>query len=152
MEENIKTSPTYHKSVVTWLVIGCVMIAIMVVIGGITRLTHSGLSITEWKPIVGAIPPTSEAEWLEEFEKYKQIPEFEAKHYWMELDDFKYIYFWEFIHRQWGRLMGIVFFIPFVFFLAKGKLKGKLLKQTLVILFLGRSRWSLGLVYGCQWS
>lgn len=129
---------------VYWLITGCIMIAIMVVIGGITRLTHSGLSITEWKPITGALPPLNEADWETEFEKYRQIPEFSVKHSHMKIEDFKFIYFWEFVHRQWGRLMGIVFIIPFVLFLWKGVLRGKLLKKTVIILFGGAGVASLG--------
>lgn len=120
------------------------MIAAMVVIGGITRLTHSGLSITEWKPITGALPPLNDADWQAEFEKYKQIPEFSIKHSHMEIDDFKFIYFWEFIHRQWGRLMGLVFIIPFAYFILKGMLRGELLKKTVIILFGGAGVASLG--------
>lgn len=127
-----------------WLLTGCVMIAVMVVIGGVTRLTHSGLSITEWKPISGALPPLNDADWQSEFDKYKEIPEFAVKHSHMKMADFKFIYFWEFIHRQWGRLMGLVFIIPFAYFLIKGKLRGELLKKTIVILLGGAVVASLG--------
>lgn len=139
--QNIKYK---NKIVAKWLFAGCIMIAIMVVIGGITRLTHSGLSITEWKPITGSIPPLNEADWEVEFEKYKQIPEYTIKHSHMDLSDFKFIYFWEFVHRQWGRLMGLAFIIPFAFFIFKGYLKGELLRKCIIILFGGAGVASLG--------
>ena len=106
----------------------------MVVIGGITRLTGSGLSITEWKPIMGALPPMNEAEWQIAFDKYKQIPEYTLKNQHMGLGDFKGIFFWEYLHRNWGRLMGLVFIIPFVIFRRKGLLKGWLMKRSVWIL------------------
>ncbi|HMQ74616.1 MAG TPA: COX15/CtaA family protein [Flavobacteriales bacterium] len=123
-----------HRPVVRWLVTGCALIACMVAIGGITRLTGSGLSITEWKPIMGALPPMNEGEWLEAFEKYKRIPEYTLRNQLMDLDGFKAIFFWEYLHRNWGRLMGLVFIVPFAIFLRQGRLKGWLLRRTLVIL------------------
>ncbi len=119
MEEGKSTRP-----VVLWLLTGCVMIACMVAIGGITRLTESGLSITEWKPVTGALPPMSEAAWQAEFEKYQQIPEFQLLNQDMDLAGFKHIFFWEWLHRNWGRLMGIVFIVPFILFRRRGLLPG----------------------------
>ena len=84
----------------------------MVAIGGITRLTESGLSITEWKPVTGALPPMNEAAWQVEFEKYQQIPEYQLLNQGMDLAGFKRIFFWEWLHRNWGRLMGLVFMLP----------------------------------------
>ncbi|MCB0771027.1 MAG: COX15/CtaA family protein, partial [Flavobacteriales bacterium] len=110
--------------VVGWLITGCVLIACMVVIGGITRLTDSGLSITEWKPIMGALPPMNASEWDEAFSKYRRIPEYALTNPDMDLAGFKRIYFWEYVHRNWGRMMGLVFFIPFVIFLRRGLLQG----------------------------
>ncbi|HRF80819.1 MAG TPA: COX15/CtaA family protein, partial [Flavobacteriales bacterium] len=101
------------KPVVAWLITGCVMIAFMVVIGGVTRLTGSGLSITVWDPIMGAVPPLNEADWNKAFDLYKAIPEYSLKNQHMDLAGFKRIFFWEFLHRNWGRLMGLVFAIPF---------------------------------------
>jgi len=98
------------------------LVAAIIVVGGATRLTNSGLSITEWAPIRGILPPLSEAAWLVEFEKYKQIPEFAAEHPDMDLAGFKFIYFWEWGHRQLGRLIGLVFVGPCLWFLARGKL------------------------------
>ena len=92
------------------------MVFAMAIIGAITRLTESGLSITEWKPIMGAIPPLTEAAWQHEFNLYKQTSEFRIQHYWMELDDFKNIYFWEWFHRLWGRAIGLVYALPLLYF------------------------------------
>lgn len=126
-----------QRPVVIWLLTGCVMIACMVAIGGITRLTESGLSITEWKPVSGALPPMSEAAWQVEFEKYQRIPEYQLINQGMDLAGFKRIFFWEWLHRNWGRLMGLVFALPFVVFWRRGLLKGWLLRRTWWILLGG---------------
>lgn len=120
------------------------MIACMVAIGGITRLTGSGLSITEWKPIMGALPPMNEVEWHEAFKKYKQIPEYTLINQHMTLGDFKGIFFWEFLHRNWGRLMGIVFIVPFAWFWRKGLLKGWLMRRSITVLIGGGLVGALG--------
>ena len=99
-----------------WLMVLFSLVMIMIAVGGLTRLTDSGLSITEWRPLTGAIPPMSEAHWLEEFEKYKQIPEFQIQNQWMQLNDFKVIYWWEWGHRQLGRVIGLVWFLGFMWF------------------------------------
>lgn len=132
------------KPVIIWLITGCVLIAAMVVIGGITRLTHSGLSMTEWNPVTGIFPPATEEAWQEEFNKYKQIPEYELKHSWMELEDFKFIYFWEFLHRQWGRMLGVVFIVPFLFFVWRGYIRGALLRRNLLVMLWGGGVGALG--------
>lgn len=132
------------RPVVNWLLTGSVMIACMVVIGGITRLTGSGLSITEWKPIMGAMPPMSEAAWDEAFENYKRIPEYQLVNSSMDLAEFKRIYFWEWAHRNWGRLMGLVFLVPFLIFWRKGLLSGWLLRRALWIMVGGGVVASLG--------
>lgn len=134
----------YDKGVYYWLISGVFLVAAMVVIGGITRLTQSGLSIVEWKPVVGAIPPLNEQEWLVEFAKYKKTPEFRAYHSHFTLNDFKSIYFWEYLHRLIGRITGLVFLIPFVYFLAKKRLSGKLLKYVGIIFGLGILQGALG--------
>ena len=133
-----------HRPVLIWLLLGAVLIAAMVVIGGITRLTHSGLSMVDWDPIMGSIPPTSEAEWKDAFEQYKQFPEYQKKNFDMELKGFKSIYFWEYLHRMWGRMMGLVFIIPFGIFIYQGRIKGELLKQCLLILLGGALVGGLG--------
>lgn len=132
------------RPVVIWLLTGCAMIALMVVIGGITRLTGSGLSITEWDPIMGALPPMSSEAWQEAFSKYQATPEYQLVNSHMGLEDFKRIYFWEWLHRNWGRLMGLVFIVPFVLFWRRGLLKGWLLRRTLWIMLGGGIVASLG--------
>ncbi|MCB0795511.1 MAG: COX15/CtaA family protein [Flavobacteriales bacterium] len=133
-----------HGAVVFWLITGCVMIACMVVIGGITRLTGSGLSITEWDPILGALPPMNAAEWEEAFAKYKRIPEYTLVNPDMDLAGFKDIFFWEYLHRNWGRLMGLVFLIPFVVFLRTKRISGWLLRRCWAILLGGALVAALG--------
>ncbi len=125
-----------HKQIVIWLLTGCTLIAAMVVIGGITRLTGSGLSITEWKVIMGALPPFNQNDWQIVYEKYQQSPQFLKVNFNMGLDEFKGIFWWEYIHRLLGRLIGIVFLIPFVYFLVTGKFREKGLTKKLVVLFL----------------
>jgi cytochrome c oxidase assembly protein subunit 15 len=125
------------RPVFRWLLTGCLLIFVMVVVGGITRLTHSGLSIVEWDPVMGAIPPLSEAQWEETFAKYQQTPEFQKVNYNMTLQEFKGIFFWEYLHRLIGRILGLVFFIPFLWFVYKGLVRNKLLFQSLVILSMG---------------
>jgi cytochrome c oxidase assembly protein subunit 15 len=111
------------------------MIVAMVVVGGATRLTESGLSITEWQPIHGVIPPASDAEWQEEFNKYKEIPQYEILNTGMTLAAFRLIYWWEWIHRLLGRAIGAVFLLPLVFLWATGRIERRL-KGPLVLLFL----------------
>jgi heme a synthase len=112
------------------------MVTAMVVVGGITRLTQSGLSMVKWEPIVGAIPPLSEAAWQEEFEAYQASPEFEFYNNHFTLSDFKKIYFWEYFHRLLGRIVGLVFLFPCIYFWWKGAFSSKLKKQVAII-FLG---------------
>lgn len=125
------------RTVAAWLLTCAAMVFAMAIIGAITRLTESGLSITEWKPITGAIPPLTEAQWLVEFEKYRQIPEYQIINKGMSLDEFKFIFFWEWFHRLWGRLIGLVFFVPFVWFWATGRLSKPLVPKLLGIFALG---------------
>ncbi|MFZ7115270.1 MAG: COX15/CtaA family protein [Bacteroidota bacterium] len=133
-----------HKQIAIWLFSGCFLIFGMVVIGGITRLTGSGLSITEWKPIMGAIPPLNDAEWEVAFQKYQQIPQFQKVNYHFELSDFKTIFWWEFIHRLLGRLIGIVFIIPFLWFLVKKRFDSVTIKKMLFLFLLGGIQGFLG--------
>lgn len=125
------------RSIIIWLVFVCLMIFAMVIIGGITRLTDSGLSMVEWKPLMGAIPPLTEAEWLRVFDLYKQYPEYQKVNSGMELSEFKFIFFWEYFHRLFGRLIGVVFFIPYVYFLFKKKIEKKLNKKLFIAFILG---------------
>ncbi|MFD1095363.1 COX15/CtaA family protein [Salegentibacter chungangensis] len=133
-----------NKKVVYWLLTGCFLIFIMVIVGGITRLTHSGLSISDYKLISGTIPPLNEQEWVEAFELYKQYPEYQKLHYHFNLEDFKDIYFWEWIHRVIGRLIGVVFLIPFLYFLFTRQLTKPTIKKALILLFLGAFQGFLG--------
>ncbi len=125
-----------HKQIVIWLLTGCTLVCAMVVIGGITRLTGSGLSITEWKVIMGTFPPLNQADWQVVYEKYQQSPQFLKVNYTMGMEDFKSIFWWEYLHRLLGRLIGIVFIIPFLYFLFTGKFREKALVRKLVVLFL----------------
>ncbi|HUC11953.1 MAG TPA: COX15/CtaA family protein, partial [Stellaceae bacterium] len=120
------------------------MIFLMVVVGGITRLTLSGLSITEWHPVIGIIPPLTHAQWAAEFARYQQVPEYRAVHYGMSLDDFKTIFFWEYSHRLLGRLIGIAFAVPLVWFWVRGRLPRGLAPVLLAILALGGAQGLLG--------
>jgi cytochrome c oxidase assembly protein subunit 15 len=120
------------------------MIFAMVVIGGITRLTLSGLSITEWQPLTGILPPLSAAAWAAEFEKYQHIPQYRLLNSGMSLADFKTIYLWEYVHRLWGRLIGVAFALPFLYFLARRRLPRRLLGPLTAILTLGFAQGALG--------
>ena len=119
-----------------WFEIVAVMIIIMVGIGGITRLSRAGLSIVEWKPITGIIPPISEKDWEREFEKYKKIAQYRVLHNWMSIDDFKKIYLIEYIHRLWGRIVGLSLIIPAIIFAVKKKISGFMIKYVLLLSFL----------------
>ena len=128
-----------NKPVIIWLLSGCVLIFIMVAVGGITRLTNSGLSMTDWHLITDTLPPLTEAKWQEAFHQYKQFPEYQKIniHNNFTLSDYKFIYFWEWFHRFIGRAIGIVFIIPFVYFLIKKRLDKETLKKCLILLGLG---------------
>jgi cytochrome c oxidase assembly protein subunit 15 len=125
------------RAVAIWLLIGVGMIIVQVLLGGITRLTGSGLSITEWKPILGAIPPMNEADWNRAFEQYKQIGQFKELNFDFTLSDFKFIYFWEWFHREWARLIGVVFFIPFLWFVIKKKIEKWMINPMIILFLLG---------------
>jgi len=127
-----------------WLYGLAAFVLLIVVVGGITRLTESGLSITSWKPVSGIIPPLNEAEWLEEFEAYKQIPQYTYVHSWMELDDFKYIFFWEWFHRLLARALGLVFLVPFAVFLFQRRLSRDLAWPLFGLFILGGFQGALG--------
>jgi cytochrome c oxidase assembly protein subunit 15 len=132
------------RDIALWL-FGCAaMIFLMVVIGGITRLTESGLSITEWQPISGVIPPLSDGDWAREFEHYKAIPQYQAIHWDMTLAEFKTIFFWEYLHRLWGRLIGVAFAVPFLWFLWTRRLSWALAPKLAVLLVLGGLQGALG--------
>ncbi len=133
-----------RKAVAWWLLAGVIMIIIQTLLGGITRLTGSGLSITQWKPILGALPPLNAEQWNEAFDKYKQIGQFKYLNSDFTLSDFKFIYFWEWLHREWARLLGVVFAIGFVFFLVKGYFHKKMIKPFIVLFLLGALQGLIG--------
>ncbi len=125
------------RPVAAWLLIGIVMLIIQVLLGGITRLTGSGLSITEWKPIMGALPPMNDQQWNDAFDKYKQIAQYKYLNSSFTLSDFKSIFFWEWFHRLWARLIGVVFLIPFIIFLIQKRFKKEMVKPMIILFLLG---------------
>lgn len=125
------------RAVAIWLFLSAALVFAMVVVGGFTRLTGSGLSITEWKPIMGALPPLNAADWDEAFAQYRQIPQYAQVNAGMSLDEFKGIFWWEWIHRLLGRLIGMVFALPFLAFLALGRLSRRGAARTGALLVLG---------------
>ena len=127
-----------HSNIVKyWLWLGVFMIAIQVMIGGITRLTGSGLSITKWEIAVGTFPPMGDVAWNEAFELYKETPQYHKINKGMSVSEFKFIYFWEYFHRLWARTLGFVFIIPFIWFLYRKMIKKKLLRDLIIIVILG---------------
>ncbi len=124
------------KAVKIWLITGLVMIAFQIVIGGVTRLTGSGLSITRWEVVSGSIPPIGDVAWQEAFALYKATPQYQKINQGMSIDEFKFIYFWEYFHRMWARLMFFVFVIPFAWFLTKGMFSRRLVPRLLVVVLL----------------
>ena len=116
-----------------WLFIISFMVVAMIFIGGATRLTGSGLSMVEWRPLLGFLPPLTELEWIRIFELYKLSPEFIQINSWMSLSDFKFIFFWEYFHRVWGRLIGLFFLIPLIYFIYVKRLSGIILFRTTII-------------------
>lgn len=133
-----------QKIIGVWLLLIAGMVLVMIVLGGVTRLTESGLSITDWKPIVGAIPPMTLEEWSVEFDKYKESPEYQKLNFGMSLDDFKKIFWMEWAHREWGRAIGVVFGLPYLFFLGKGWLHGRMLRNCTALLAFGGLQGAIG--------
>ena len=133
-----------ERLVAIWLFVIAGFVTCMVIVGGLTRLTDSGLSITEWQPILGAIPPLTHQDWLIALEKYRQIPEYQLINKGMSLEDFQFIYWWEWGHRFLGRIVGIVFFVPFLFFLLTKRLSRTLIWQLLGLFILGGLQGGMG--------
>src|SRR5213080_629718 len=133
--QNIRTLS--DRRVAAWLFVCCALVFAMVVVGGVTRLTHSGLSITEWQPIVGTVPPLSDAQWQEVFAKYKRTPEYRQINTAMTLAEFKGIFWWEYAHRLLGRVIGLVFLVPLVWFVAWRRISSALAAKLIGILALG---------------
>ena len=134
------------KSVIVWLVVMIAMIFAMVIIGGITRLTQSGLSMVDWHPIMGIVPPMSTAEWGAAFAAYKAYPEYRVLNYGMTLGDFKAIFLMEYVHRVWGRLIGLVFMVPYLWFMIRGSVRGGLALRLGGVLALGAAQGVMGWV------
>src|ERR687893_1398536 len=132
------------SAVRTWLYALAALVVLMVAIGGATRLTGSGLSITEWEPVTGAIPPLTEQAWMAEFEKYRQISQYELVNKGMTLSEFKFIYAWEWGHRQLGRLIGLVFFLPLAWFWWRGLVSRRLALTLVAIGVLGAMQAGVG--------
>jgi len=141
LQDNLSNS---DKNIALWLFICCGIILVIIVLGGVTRLTESGLSITEWKPVTGILPPLNQEEWGVVFDNYKQSPEYKMLNFGMTLEEFKKIYYMEWAHRIAGRLIGLAFSIPLLFFFSKGWIKGKLLIQCIGLLSLGGLQGALG--------
>lgn len=127
----------YSKNVARWLFAGVIMLVVQILLGGITRLTQSGLSITEWKPITGILPPLNQAQWMDEFDRYKHTAQFRYMNSNFSLSDFKFIFFWEWFHRTWARLMGLVFLIGFFYFLIKKQLRQEMIGPFIILFLLG---------------
>ncbi len=133
-----------QKPVVAWLTLVGLMVFCMIIVGGATRLTHSGLSIVEWEPLVGTIPPLDQEDWDEVFDEYKTSPEYQQVNFGMSLDEFKVIFWWEYFHRLLGRLIGLVFFIPLLYFAIRRKINGSLAKRLFGIFVLGGLQGGMG--------
>jgi heme a synthase len=141
---NNTISERSSKQVANWLLLGVGMIVIQVLLGGITRLTESGLSITEWKPITGALPPLNDVAWQAEFDRYKVTDQFKYVHQSFSLSDFKFIFFWEWFHRLWARLMGMVFLVGFIYFIATKKFKKPMILPMVILFLLGALQGAIG--------
>lgn len=133
-----------NRQIAYWLILISLMIFAMVVLGGVTRLTHSGLSMTDWKPITGWLPPLGEAAWMAEFERYKQFPEYQKVNLGMDLAGFKAIFWFEFSHRVLGRSIGVVYLLPFLYFLWRKRVDGKLMPKLWLMFVLGGLQGAMG--------
>ena len=137
-------TPDDRRNVAVWLLLCAAMVFAVVVVGGITRLTHSGLSIVEWQPLVGTLPPLSQADWETLFAKYRETPEFKLVNFDIDLAGFQRIFWWEWIHRLLGRLIGAVFLLPFLWFLVRGRLERSLAWKLWGVFLLGALQGALG--------
>ena len=144
MEQTLSPSQTAAPKVRLWLYAMAFLVFCMVIVGGATRLTDSGLSITEWQPLLGAIPPLNEADWLAAFEKYKLIPEYQIQNSGMALSEFKFIYWWEWAHRFLGRFIGVAFALPLIYFTLTRRIERTLWPKLLALFILGGAQGALG--------
>lgn len=140
----MQTTERSSRLVATWLLIGVGMTVIQIALGGITRLTGSGLSITQWDVITGSLPPLNEQQWIAEFTKYRQTPQFQILNFDFTLSDFKFIFFWEWFHRLWARTIGLVFAVGFVYFLVRKHFKKEMVQPLLALFFLGAFQGAIG--------
>ena len=136
-ESHITSSNAEQKAIAIWLLACCATIFGMIILGGVTRLTGSGLSMVQWAPIMGILPPLNQTEWQESFLLYQQFPEYQLKNFHMSLDDFKSIFWFEYGHRLLGRSIGIIFLLPFLFFLFRGKIEKALTPKLITMFVLG---------------
>ncbi len=135
---------TYHRQIASWLMFCAAVILGMILLGGVTRLTDSGLSMVEWKPLMGAIPPLSDESWQQNFIKYQQFPEYQKINRGMSLEEFKSIYYFEYAHRLLGRLIGLLFLVPFLFFYFTRRLPAQLTPKLLLLFMMGAFQGLLG--------
>src|SRR6266404_4709314 len=133
-----------HRAVRSWLVLIAALIATMVLVGGATRLTESGLSIVEWKPVTGTLPPLNHAQWIQAFEAYKTIPQYRELNVGMSLDEFKTIFWWEWSHRLLGRVIGVAYLLPFLWFLWRSALRADLKRRLWLIFGFGALQGAVG--------
>lgn len=140
----ISAKTSHLRAVRVWLFAVAALIALMVLVGGATRLTESGLSIVEWKPVTGSLPPLTEAQWSQAFEGYKTIPQYRELNAGMTLSEFKTIFWWEWSHRLLGRFIGMAYLLPFLFFLWRGAVSGELGRRLWVIFGLGALQGAVG--------
>ena len=136
--------PKGQKAVAIWIYIGVAMLVVQVILGGITRLTGSGLSITEWKVVEGFLPPLNEQDWMAAFAKYRQTPQYLLLNSDFNISNYKFIYFWEWFHREWARLISIVFVAGFIYLLAKKYLQAYMIKPLLILFLLGAIQGAIG--------
>lgn len=134
----------WDRQIANWLLLCALVIFGMIVLGGVTRLTNSGLSMVEWRPLVGIIPPVTETQWLEVFDKYKQFPEYQKVNLGMSLDEFKFIFYFEYAHRVLGRLIGVLYLLPFLYFWYRGRVRSGLMPSLVVLFAMGGLQGLLG--------
>lgn len=138
------SAPRHQRHIAIWLLLVCTMIFGMVILGGVTRLTGSGLSMVSWNPIMGVIPPLSDAQWQHAFEQYQQFPEYKDKNLHMDVHQFKSIFWFEYAHRLLGRLIGVAFFVPFLYFLVRRRFSRNMVPQLVTMFLLGAFQGLLG--------
>ena len=132
------------RAVANWLILGVAMTIVQIALGGITRLTGSGLSITEWDVVTGTLPPLNQAAWLALFEKYKTTPQFQLLNFDFTIDNFKFIFFWEWFHRLWARIIGLVFAFGFIYFIVKKYFQPTMIRPLVILFLLGALQGGIG--------